>query len=134
MVIFNVSTREMLIVIKKSLEHPNGGDQDTLRLDLHKLLSRCHELLPDPNLRRGEVQFSRDRPVATSGGLDVYEGIYLGGEKVTIKMISRFPTSSNSTRRFLREVDIWRKVHSVDQGKHLVPFYGFNELDSRGMW
>lgn len=73
------------------------GENQQNAADLHKGLStnlyhyqsQCKELLPDMHLQSGEVKKIGKNPVrkSSSGLLDIYEGLYLGSERVDIKVI-----------------------------------------------
>jgi len=92
---------------------------------LYRLQLHSGELLPNFDLKSGEAQRIGHFPVSGSESFDVWEGIYLGHEKVAIKVIRAVPSDQKALRRFSREVLIWGKVWKTDRGKHLLPFYGF---------
>ncbi|KAJ7179315.1 kinase-like domain-containing protein [Mycena filopes] len=125
---------------------------------LYGLQITTGEPLPDFHLRRGEVFRTGTFPISGTGTMDIYEGLYLGRKKVAIKVLrtvnlndddslrekslraSDFPRLFTRTltlrsvltlrcQRFMRECDIWKEVWRVDQGKHILPFYGFCQLD-----
>lgn len=60
-----------------------------LSTNLYRYQSQCKELLPDLHLQSGEVKKIGKNPVrkSSSGMLDIYEGLYLGSERVDIKVI-----------------------------------------------
>jgi hypothetical protein len=94
-------------------------------------------LLPDLNLKRGEVKRLGQLPVSGNGTIDNWEGLYLNKEKVVVKVLR---TGAKSLKvfyfhgcgcldnifpqRFQREVTIWYNLWNQDQGEHILPFYG----------
>jgi len=84
-------------------------------------------LLANPELSHGETRRESDLPVSGSGTMDVYEGLYLNKEKVAIKVLRALHRSEDSSRRLRREADVWRQVWEIDQGKHILPLYGFGQ-------
>ncbi|KIK07601.1 hypothetical protein K443DRAFT_128984 [Laccaria amethystina LaAM-08-1] len=92
---------------------------------LYDLQRQSGKLLPDFHLKFGEVQKIGDLPVRGTATVDIFEGLYLGREKVMIKAIRSMKCDERSLRRFKREGKIWGEVWDRDQGRHIVPFYGF---------
>ncbi|KAJ7765638.1 kinase-like domain-containing protein [Mycena metata] len=84
-----------------------------------------HEVLTNYHLHPGEVVRISDFPSPGSTmALDIYEGLYLASEKVEIKVVRALQSSEDSLRRFRRQCEVWAVVWEVDQGKHILPFYG----------
>ncbi|TFK27094.1 kinase-like protein [Coprinopsis marcescibilis] len=99
--------------------------QQGLSVNLYQLQQQCGELLPDLNLSSGEVKRISEFPVAGTTTMDIYEGLYLGKEKVSMKAIRAMKADDKSLQRFKREGEIWAKVWQKDRGQYIVPFYGF---------
>jgi hypothetical protein len=59
--------------------------RDGLETNLNSIQNQTGSLLPDPNLKHGEV---RKMNLVTPGSVyDIYEGLYLGQQKVWIKQL-----------------------------------------------
>jgi hypothetical protein len=74
------------------LSEGNGGvladNTSGLQRGLHRLQRRTGSLLPEMELRAGEVRRIGTQPVAgATKRIDIWEGEYLGKEKVAIKLI-----------------------------------------------
>jgi hypothetical protein len=96
-------------------------------------------LPPDTKLRGKEVRRIGQYPVGMSAQYDIWEGSFLGGEKVAIKLLRGvnakpqqikvgdlkwYSNNLIGQQRFHREAEIWRKVWEKDRGKHFLAYYG----------
>lgn len=125
---------------------------DGLSENLYQYQSHFQQLLPDFHLRSGEVKLIGSTPVRGTPSMDIYEGLYLGREKVAIKAMRSIKFDEQSKRvglniflscswiqiiyfqRFTREAKIWGEVWKRDRGQHIVPFYGFCQIDGPFPW
>jgi len=128
---------------KENAERMHEG----LSVNLYQFQSQFKELPPNSHLKSGEVKKVGEFPVQGTATMDIYEGLYLGREKVAIKAIRsmRFTeqskrvsafdyemasfTVTNHIQRFKREAEIWQKIWHRDHGVHIVPFYGYCQID-----
>ena len=69
-----------------------------LSTNLYHFQSQFQELLPDFYLQSGEVKKVGDVAVRGTASLDIYEGIYLGRERVDIKAIRTMKFDEQSKR------------------------------------
>lgn len=70
--------------------------QEGLSLNLYQLQQQSSELLPDRNLSSGEVKRLGDFPVAGTATMDIYQGLYLQKEKVSMKAIRSMKADERS--------------------------------------
>jgi hypothetical protein len=70
--------------------------QQGLSLNLYQLQKQSSELLPNRNLSSGEVKRIGEFPVAGTATMDIYEGLYLGKEKVSMKAIRAMKADEKS--------------------------------------
>ncbi|KAF9534430.1 kinase-like domain-containing protein [Crepidotus variabilis] len=101
-----------------------------LSANLYQFQAQFKELPPDSYLKSGEVVKIGNVPTRGTHAMDIYEGLYLGQEKVAIKVIRSMNFNDQSKRRFAREANIWHEVWNRDHGAHIVPFYGYCQLDA----
>lgn len=65
----------------------NDRRRDGLQSNLLTIQQKSGQLLPDYELQRGEVRKTGGHPVGGTPGFDIWEGEYLGREKVAIKVM-----------------------------------------------
>jgi len=93
--------RSIMTIMQNGLEEsPSGSDRfnNGLQNNLYQLQLKSGELLPDFNLKRGEVRRIGNFPVSGSSAMDIWEGVYLGGEKVAVKVIRAVHSDQKSLR------------------------------------
>ncbi|EPQ59367.1 kinase-like protein [Gloeophyllum trabeum ATCC 11539] len=104
-----------------------------LQKNLYKMTARRGDLLPDLELKRGEVRrvglFPGKSFAGGSAAMDIWEGVYLDHDKVAIKVVRAVNAGPKSHERFRREVSIWHEVWKRDGGKYILPIYGFCQND-----
>ncbi|RXW25178.1 hypothetical protein EST38_g690 [Candolleomyces aberdarensis] len=130
------NNNEMLRTLMTMMQTAMGENKQTaeriqhgLSQNLYQLQKTSGQLLPNFNLNSGEVKRTSDFPVRGNATMDIYEGIYLGSERVSMKAIRAMKTDDRTVHRFKREGEIWAKVWERDRGQYIVPFYGFCQID-----
>jgi hypothetical protein len=159
--------RDMMDMMQNHLATMQLGDprHNMLQRNLHYFQRESGDLLPDLELKRGEVRrmgkvhshflfavyfdsHGVQYAVGGSNAMDVWEGIYLDDEKVSIKVMRAVHSNEKNmnvsmaahfvvtdtelilhTQRFKREVKLWARLWDVDKGKHILPIYGFCQTD-----
>ncbi|KAJ8077720.1 hypothetical protein PM082_002153 [Marasmius tenuissimus] len=127
--------KDMMRVMQQSLAELSKGSSKKedqvagLSQNLYQLQITTKILLPEPNLVSGEITGMETRAIAGTATVDVYRGRYLQRENVAIKVVRAVEGDEHTMRRFLREVQIWEKIWSIDQGQYILPFYGFSQVD-----
>ncbi|ELU44768.1 RasGEF domain-containing protein [Rhizoctonia solani AG-1 IA] len=103
-------------------EQPDTEKYQALRGGLDTLHVKTGILPPLTDLT-GQVTKLSEHPVAEGGTADIYEGHWVGDEKVMLKAIRHVESGS----RFRREVDIWRRL----EHKNILRFYGICYIGPR---
>ncbi|KAH7887898.1 kinase-like domain-containing protein [Phlebopus sp. FC_14] len=116
-------------LMQENLSTTSSNNNRGLETNLYHLQKSSGKLLDNMELKRGEVRRIGQYPVSGTGAMDIWEGIYLNEEKVAIKILRAVHATPKSRQRFIREVDIWKRVWEVDQGRHILPLYGFCQND-----
>ncbi|KDQ56560.1 hypothetical protein JAAARDRAFT_207684 [Jaapia argillacea MUCL 33604] len=123
--------QERLVHQKETQRHLKGV-HDALIKTLRTLLDSSQSLLPDMELKGGEVVESSEQPDRICEGYDLKRGVYLGKVEVRLKVLRYVPFKEKPremevwTKRFAREAGLWVKVWKVDRGRYIVPFYGYH--------
>lgn len=127
----NRMMQDMMKLMQDKLSTVPQRDQRHLGIqrNLHHLQIKSGGLLPNLELRAGEVRRIGRNAVGGSAAMDIWEGIYLDEEKVAIKVIRAVHTSERNVIRFRREMEVWSKLWDVDRGQHILPFYGWCQTD-----
>jgi hypothetical protein len=106
---------------KQNAEKTHKG----LSANLYQFQSQFQELLPDFYLQSGEVKKVGDVAVRGTASMDIYEGLYLGRERVDIKAIRtmKFDEQSKRVRNclFTSNLSITNIIDSASCGR---PKYG----------
>ncbi|QRW00110.1 RasGEF domain protein [Ceratobasidium sp. AG-Ba] len=113
------------IQVELKEEQPGTEEHKALRGGLNTLHNRTGILPPLTDLT-GQVVRLSEHPTAEGGTADIYEGQWVGDEKVMLKAIRRVESES-AGKRFQREIDIWRRLQHI----HVLRFYGVCHIGSR---
>lgn len=66
--------------------------------NLWQLQRTSGELMPDLHLKSGEVKRIGEQPIKWTNAMDIYEGLYLGNERVYIKCLRIVDANEDSLR------------------------------------
>jgi len=106
---------------KKKAEKTHKG----LSANLYQFQSQFQELLPDFYLQSGEVIKVGDVAVRGTASMDIYEGLYLGRERVDIKAIRTMKFDEQSKRvNYLFTIGNLSVTHIIDSASCGRPRYG----------
>ncbi|GJJ07439.1 hypothetical protein Clacol_001641 [Clathrus columnatus] len=97
---------------------------------LYSVHKRSGELPPEVNLAGGEARRVSRFPRAGNATFDIWEGLWLGHEKVAMKTLRGVRVSPETRKRYLREIEVWRKIWAKDGGRYILPLYGVSFDDS----
>ncbi|KDQ57135.1 hypothetical protein JAAARDRAFT_78967 [Jaapia argillacea MUCL 33604] len=122
--------QQLMEMMQIALPQVREGDNHAgLSANLLAVQRKAGTLLPDQDFTRGEVIRLGDRAVWGKANMDVWEGLFLGQEKVALKAIRLPNLNEKALRRLRRERSVWAAVYKVDKGKYILPLYGsFVEL------
>ncbi|KIJ70260.1 hypothetical protein HYDPIDRAFT_23387 [Hydnomerulius pinastri MD-312] len=121
--------KTIMAMMQQNLSSVANNTTQGLGHNLYRLQKSSGKLLANMHLQRGEVRRIGQYPVSGTGSMDIWEGSYLNEEKVAIKILRAVHSSPKTLQRFKREVDIWNRVWEIDQGRHILPLYGFCQDD-----
>ncbi|KAF8351806.1 hypothetical protein F5887DRAFT_912476 [Amanita rubescens] len=120
---------EILKVMQRGLAENkvlSDDERQHIAKNLHTLLRVFNQLLPNPQLGSGEVEWSSQ----ANKNADMHKGRFLHCEDVRMRVIrSADMRDGGSIQRIRDEFEVWAKLHKQDQGKHIIPFHGFYSLD-----
>ena len=88
--------------VVQGLEEKEFNDRtlNGLQSNLYQLQMKTNTLLPDFNLKRGEVKRYGQFPISGTPSMDIWEGMYLNGEKVAIKVVRAVHSDAKSLEVF----------------------------------
>lgn len=123
--------KKLLNMMQKGLAEgaDSKEDHDRMASNLYDLLRLSNQLPPQIQLDSGEVEWTNRVPTGGCKNVDIYKGRYLNREDVTIKVIRTVRKDEETINRIRREIELWAKMHDIDKGRHIVPFYGFCTTD-----
>ncbi|KAF8450802.1 kinase-like domain-containing protein [Boletus edulis BED1] len=121
--------KAIMALMQQNLSITPECDTQGLGTNLYRIQKSTGKLLANMQLQRGEVRRLGHYPVSGTGSMDIWEGLYLNEEKVAIKILRAVHSTPKSLQRFRREVEIWNRVWETDQGRHILPLYGFCQND-----
>lgn len=112
--------------IQEAMPQYEMGDwrHNELQTKLMNIKYCTGELPPYTELRGNEVRRLGQYPVAMGAQFDIWEGEFMGQEKVALKVLRGVQCKPQQLRRFHREAKIWRSVWERDRGIHFLPYYG----------
>ncbi|KAH0839670.1 hypothetical protein J3R83DRAFT_591 [Lanmaoa asiatica] len=125
----NTDIKAIMALMQQNLSITPNHDTQGLGTNLYQIQKSTGKLLANMHLQRGEVRRLGQYPVSGTGSMDIWEGLYLNEEKVAIKILRAVHSTPKSLQRFRREVDIWNRVWENDQGRNILPLYGFCQND-----
>ncbi|KAG2156432.1 kinase-like domain-containing protein [Suillus clintonianus] len=121
---------QILTVMQENLPgHVSTTAERGLESNLYNLLQTSRTLLPNMNLKRGEVRRTSNYAVNGTSRTDVWEGCYLNNEKVAIRVLRAVYVTPKTLKRFKTEAEIWRTIFEADKGEHILTIYGFCQSD-----
>ncbi|QRV76372.1 RasGEF domain protein [Ceratobasidium sp. AG-Ba] len=114
----DVPTLMETIQIELKEERFGTEEHNVLRGGLNTLYNETGILPPLTNLT-GQVVRLSEHPVAEGGTADIFEGHWVGDEKVMLKAICHVK-SEFTVKRLWDEIHVWRRL----QDRHVLRFYG----------
>lgn len=113
-------------VIQEAMPRYEMGDyrHTELQAKLMNIKNVTGKLPPSTDLKGNEVRRLGQYPVAMGAQFDIWEGDFMGGEKVALKVLRGVSARPQQLRRFHRESKIWRQVWERDNGRYFLPYYG----------
>ncbi|KAG1752409.1 kinase-like domain-containing protein [Suillus paluster] len=120
---------QILTVMQENLGHVSTTAEHGLQSNLYNLLQKSRTLLPNMDLKRGEVKRTSNYAVNGTSRTDVWEGCYLNEEKVAIRVLRAVYATPKTLKRFKAEAEIWRRIFEADKGAHILTIYGFCQSD-----
>ncbi|KAL0572720.1 hypothetical protein V5O48_009245 [Marasmius crinis-equi] len=127
---------EMMEVYEEQLldklnDEPEQKQHIGLSKNLFEIQSAAKVLLPNLHLVSGEITDIDERAIVGTSAMDILRGRYLHSQVVAIKVVRAVEGDERTRRRFDREVGIWQKIHDLDKGKYILPFYGWSLAEDK---